>query len=135
MPGAPSSCSKSCAWRSYVCNSTFLSAAGLMSLVVIVCRAGNCKLSKGRLPSALGRQPAGIQQRRGIGAVLVARPANVLGGLAAGAALAAADDNAHVAAVAFRRFLERAANGGRDAARMPVEPKHAAKGLKPEGIA
>src|SRR5438067_2191407 len=44
----------------------------------------------------LGRQPAGIQQRRGIGAALVARPADVLGGLAAGGALAAADDDAHV---------------------------------------
>src|SRR5437762_6572 len=46
-------------------------------------------------------------------------------------ALAAGNENAELPSAFDEAFLERSANGGRDAARMPIESQHATEGLEP----
>ncbi len=83
----------------------------------------------------LRRELARADQKIGGLSGSLARLADVLRRLAASGALAAADCKSQVAAVFASGLLERAADGGRYAARMPIEAKHAAERLKPEGIA
>ena len=45
-------------------------------------------------------------------------------------AFAAGDDETELSFTAFQAFFQRAANGGRDAGRVPVETKNAAERLE-----